>query len=61
VAAIVAPVAMTTAEGYGYNLIGVVIDRLDSGYSIMKPMDSVLELMSQRNDSPPSQAFCDSQ
>jgi hypothetical protein len=32
-------------EGYGYSLIGVVIDRLDSGYSIVKPMDFILDLM----------------
>jgi hypothetical protein len=39
------PVFEIDPEGYGYSLIGVVIDRLDSGYSIVKPMDFVLELM----------------
>jgi hypothetical protein len=39
------PVFEIDPEGWGYSLIGVVIDQLDSGYSIVKPMDFVLELM----------------
>jgi hypothetical protein len=39
------PVFEIDPDGYGYSLIGVVSDRLDSGYSIVKPMDFVLELM----------------
>jgi hypothetical protein len=39
------PVFEIDPERYGYSLIGVVSDRLDSGYSIVKPVDFVLELM----------------
>jgi hypothetical protein len=32
-------------DGGGYRLIGIVVDRLNSGYSVVKPMDFVLELI----------------
>jgi hypothetical protein len=39
------PVFEVEPDGDGYKLIGIVIDRLNSGYSVAKPMDFVLELI----------------
>jgi len=39
------PVFEIDPDGDGYKLIGIVIDRLNPGYSVVKPMDFVLELI----------------
>jgi hypothetical protein len=39
------PVFEIDPDGDGYKLIGIVIDRLNPGYSVVKPMDFVIEMI----------------